>query len=144
MFVLFVCWFCLCGFGCWPVLHISQSEIIIYSVQHIFGSYDLASLLNMDYEKPTQKRVIDSVASEMDADSDWDETIALERGYKTAGLKRYKLDVKLLNNTEEVDQYSEAFVSGTARAAEKNSLEDRAGRVQHHEGHCREVPETRR
>lgn len=44
-------------------------------------------------------------------DDAWDESDLVQKSYKQQGLKRYKLDVKLLNKLEKVDQETEAVSS---------------------------------
>ena len=44
-------------------------------------------------------------------DDDWDEKDLVQKSYKKQGLKRYKLDIKLLNRLEKVDKESEEVSS---------------------------------
>lgn len=73
-------------------------------VQH---RYTVADILKIPHTDPN----LDLIISELNCDEDWDETKALQKGYKKAGLKRYNLDeVKnMFQKKTRSEGYSEAF-----------------------------------
>ena len=69
----------------------------------------------MNYENPSQKKIVDGVALNLAKagceDTDWDETDVVETSYKELGLKRYKLDIKMLGKHIETDETKETVCS---------------------------------
>ena len=61
--------------------------------QHGHGTiYEVAKELNLKMDVPEQKSVLEAIVDQLPFDHDWDDRVPLERGYKAAGLKRYRLD----------------------------------------------------
>ena len=80
--------------------------------------YGMAKLLGMSSEDPALRQILEEVPS----DDLWDEGNALERGFKKAGLKRYKLDyidglVKKTNSKE-----ASSAISSEAHLKDKKAL----------------------
>ena len=69
-----------------------------FAPKHVIFSlrYDVAKLCNMDYKDAQQKKLVDAICAKLPSDEDWDTSNAFQQAFKSVGLKRYKLDKKLL------------------------------------------------
>ena len=69
-----------------------------FAPKHVTFSlrYDVAKLCNMDYKDAQQKKLVDAICAKLPSDEDWDTSNSFEQAFKSVGLKRYKLDKKLL------------------------------------------------
>lgn len=77
--------------------------------------YDVAKLANMDYKDPIQKKLVDKICTKLEQDDDWDEEDDFEKAYKEMGLKRYKLDKKLLSVDANKETYKESLASSSSK-----------------------------
>jgi len=59
-------------------------------------------LLGISTNNPAETAVLETILNELPNDDDWDEEVPIQRGYKKAGLKRYKIDHALLSQANMV------------------------------------------
>ena len=77
--------------------------------------YDVAALANLKMEIPIQKKLVETICDGLEQDDEWDETQLFEKAYKEAGLKRYKLDKKLLTSRFEKETYTESVGTSSSK-----------------------------
>ena len=80
----------------------------------------MAKLCNMNYSDPVQKKLVNTICLSLDGDDKWDENDKFEKGFKAAGLKRYKLDKALLGKTKETDTFVEGMTSSSSKDGKGN------------------------
>ena len=93
------------------VLHV----LYMYHTIQLLPRYDVAALANLKLEIPVQKKLCDAICAGLEQDDDWDESDLFEKAYKASGLKRYKLDKKLLTASSLKETYSEAVSSSSSK-----------------------------
>ena len=75
----------------------------------------MADLLKLDTDKMEQQAVLDQVLKTLKdngaEDEDWDETDLVQVAYKACNLKRYKLDLQLMQVRTKVDAQHEVVES---------------------------------
>ena len=89
--------------------------------------FNIATCLNLNYDSPSQKAVVDNICLKLKAqgmeDDAWDETDVVQSGFKASGLKRYKIDMQsLLKTKSTVDESKETFESTGAVQGSANQL----------------------
>lgn len=92
-------------------------ELLMYSIVASINviRYDVAALANLKVECPVQKKLVETICKGLEQDDEWDEEDVFQRGYKEAGLKRYKLDKKLLTSSSEKESYQEVVSSSSSK-----------------------------
>jgi len=75
----------------------------------------VAKLLNMDYGNELQKKLVDKLAAQLPNDEDWDEDDEWQKAYKSCGLKRYKIDKKLMSSVKEIEEHGEVIESSGSK-----------------------------
>lgn len=75
----------------------------------------MAALANLKMEVPAQKKLVETICEGLDHDEDWDGTDMFQKAYKEAGLKRYKLDKKLLTTSSKKETYTEIVTSSSSK-----------------------------
>jgi hypothetical protein len=88
---------------------------VFLCTDHCTQRFDLAKLMNMDYRDDLQKKLVDKIASQLTCDELWDEEDDFERAYKQCGLKRYKIDKKMLGSVKETEEHSETLESSSSK-----------------------------
>ena len=78
-------------------------------------SFDVAALANMKMEIPAQKHLVEAICKGLEQDDEWDEDDVFEKAYKEAGLKRYKLDKKLLASKSQKESTMEHITSTSSK-----------------------------
>lgn len=92
--------------------------------------YDVAKLCNMDYKDGIQKKLVDAICEKLPSDDDWDESNSFEAAFKSVGLKRFKLDKKILGQTSHKTVEGEEVTSSSSKdgkAAPKAILDFQGG-----------------
>lgn len=83
--------------------------------------YDVAKVLNMD--PVAQQDTLEAILSELPSDSEWDLSVAVQRGYAKAGLKRYKVDHTLLSEFSRTEGIRETQTAGLEKSSKESFLD---------------------
>ena len=83
----------------------------------------MAALCNMKLDDAVQKKLVEKICKGLRSDDLWDESDEFEKAYKECGLKRYRLDKKMLGTESTKDAHVEDFSSQTGGQGKKNALD---------------------
>ncbi len=86
-------------------------ELVVFCI----ARYDLAALLNMNLQIPLQAQIFAKILKDIPCDDDWDETMPLEKSYKSLNMKRYKLSKTLLSEKTKVEGTEEELSASTSK-----------------------------